>query len=241
MGVFDLLNPFFYGADAWLAGFLPPVSRLAVWGVAGALVSMGLYWLLSPQNMIVELKACIKYSQRALDEHQGTLREAFPLMRYSLALALKQVAVILVPALVASLPLLFLLGWLYSAYSYRFADPYTASPITTVPARLDARWAAGGVAPEHVIIVTDPTGRRLARIRMTAPIPVVARRQWWNVFFSNPNGYLPAHGPVKSVSVALPAKTYLDFGPSWLRGWEAVFLAELVVVSLLIKFIFRIH
>lgn len=241
MGLFDLLNPFFDGADAWLAGFLPPVSRLAFWGVVGALVSMGLYWLLSPQNMIVELKECIKHSRRALDEHQGSLREAFPLMRYSLALALKQVVVIFVPALVASLPLLFLLGWLYSAYGYRFADPYTASPITTVPARQDARWATGGTDTDHVIIVTDSTGRRVARIRMTAPIPVIAKRRWWNVFFANPNGYLPAHGPVESVTVDLPVKTYLGFGPSWLRGWEAVFLAELVVVSLLIKFIFRIH
>jgi len=241
MGLFDLLNPFFSGADAWLAGVLPPVARLVVWGVLGALVSMGLYWRLSPQKMIVDLRQGIRRSQRALDAHQGSLREAFPLMRYSFALALKQVVVILVPALVASLPLLFLLGWLYSAYGYRFADPYTASSITTVPARLDARWASGGVDPEHVIIVTDPTGRRVARIRMAAPVPVVARRQWWNILFANPNGYLPAGGPVESVTVDLPAKTYLGAGPSWLRGWEAVFLAVLVVVSLLLKFVFRIR
>jgi len=241
MGLFDLLNPFFAGADAWLAGVFPPVVRLVVWGVFGALVSMGLYWLLSPQKMIVDLKQRIKQSQRALDAHQGELREAFPLMRYSLALALKQVVVILVPAVVASLPLLFLLGWLYSAYGYRFATPYTASSITTVPGHLDARWATSGVDRGHVIIVADPAGRRVVKIRMTAPVPVVARRQWWNILFANPNGYLPADGPLESVTVDLPPKTYLGAGPSWLRGWEAVFLGTLIVLSLFLKFVFRIR
>ncbi len=241
MGFFDLLNPFLGRADALMAGALPPVARLVVWGVVGALVPMGLYWLFSPQKMIVDLKLRIKQSQQALDAHEGEFKAAFPLMRHSLALAFKQVVVILVPAVVASLPLLFLLSWLYSAYGYRFPTPYTAAQLGVVPAQLHAQWKTAGIAARPEIVVVNDVGKRVADVVMKLPLPAVTKQQWWNVFFGDPNGYLPASGPGERIAVAVPAKTYLGFGPSWLRGWEAIFFAVLLVVSLVFKFAFRIR
>lgn len=239
MGLFNLFDPVFQAVDAWLGGVLPPVARLVFWGVVGALVSMGLYWLLSPQKMIGELKQHIQGARWALDAHDGDFGEALPLMRAALAPAVKQVMVILGPAVAASLPLLFLLGWLYSAYGYRFREPYTATALHVVPARYQAHWAEGAQGP--VIVVSDRAGRRVAGITMRVALPDVGRRQWWSVFFGDPNGYLPDGGPLDRIAVGVQPKTYLGFGPGWLRGWEAVFCTTLVMVSLLVKLVFRIR
>lgn len=239
MGVFDLLDPILYAADARLAGALPPLARLAVWGAAGALVSTGLYWLLSPQAMIVDLKRRIRDAQRALDAHEGELREAWPLMRRSLALALRQVAVILGPAVAASLPLLFLLAWLHAAYGYRFPVPVASARLGVVPATLQARWVTG--APRPRIVVDDSNGQRVADVVMRVPLPEVGRHRWWNAFFGDPNGYLPARGAADAVTVDVLPTTYLGWGPRWIRGWEAPFLCVLLAVSLAFKFTFRIR
>lgn len=239
MGFFDLLNPFLASTDTWMAGVLPPLARLAVWAAIGALVSMGLYWAMSPQKMIGDLKIRIKQSQAALDAYEGEFKGALPLMRHSLALALRQVVVILIPAIVSSLPLLFLLAWLYATHGYRFPTPYTAATVHAMPARYTAHWKTGGARPK--ILIDDSAGRRVADVVIKVPLPTVTKRQWWNVFFGDPNGYLPARGPVERVGIGLPAKTYLGFGPGWLRGWETVFFAVLIVLSLIVKFVFRIR
>lgn len=236
MGVFDLASPFLSRADGWM-GALPPAARLVVWSVVGAVVSMGLYWLLSPQRKIEDLKLRLKQAQAALDSHEGELKEAFPLMRSTLSLALRQVFVILVPAVVASLPLLFLLAFVYSAYAYRFPAPGETVAARAAPAQFQARWAS----PPPRVAVTGPGGDTVAEVALKAPVASLYTRQWWNAFFANPAGYLPEDGPVRIVSIEMPARTYFPFGPSWLRGWEATFFAVLVVVSVLIKVVFRIR
>src|SRR5699024_3196358 len=115
-----LPGPLFAWIDDRVIGFLPPVARLIVWAVIGSVVSMALYWWLSPQERITRLKARLADAQRALDAHEGEFSEAFPLIGTTLHLALKQVAVVTVPAVLASLPLLFLVVWVYGAYAHAF-------------------------------------------------------------------------------------------------------------------------
>ncbi len=241
MGFFDWLNPYFSAADAYMAGALPPAARVAVWAVLGAIVSMGLYWLFSPQKLIADLKLRIKASQEALDAHEGDLKDAFPLMGHSIGLALGQVVVILIPAVVASLPLLFLIAWMYAFHGYQFPNPPRAVPLKTVPAHFDADWKIGANRSHPEIVVRDAAHKPVADIAMKVPLPVVTKHRWWNVFFGDPNGYLPADGALKRIEIGLPRKTYLGFGPAWLRGWETVFFAVLIIVSLAIKFAFRIR
>ncbi len=241
MGFFDLLNPYLTRADLFMVGVLPPVVRLVVWGIVGAAVSMGLYWLFSPQAMIAGLKVRVKQSRRELDAYDGELKDALPLMGQSLVLALKQVVVILVPGVVSAVPLVFLIAWLYTGYAYRLPAAYRDIPLRAVPARFHPRWNAsvGTASPE--IVVEGPRAKPVAKIALKAPVPYVAKRQWWNALFGNRNGYLPAHGRLKYVEIGLPKKSYLPFGPGWARGWEAIFFAVLIVVSVVIKFAFRVH
>jgi hypothetical protein len=90
------------------------------------------------------------------------------------------------------------------------------------------------------IVVADGNGRRLAVISMKAPVPVIAKRQWWNAFIGNPAGYLPDGAAIQRIEVPLPRIEYLSFGPAWIRGWEWLFFGSLLVVSLMLKVALRI-
>ena len=57
VGLFDLPAPLFAWLDGLLSGLAPPTLRLVLWGLVAAALSMGIYWLLSPQERIARAKA----------------------------------------------------------------------------------------------------------------------------------------------------------------------------------------
>src|SRR3546814_5314754 len=57
MGLLDLPLSALSWIDAGLAAVLPAAIRIALWGGIGAMVSMGLYWLVSPQRRIAGIAA----------------------------------------------------------------------------------------------------------------------------------------------------------------------------------------
>ena len=44
-----------------------------------------------------------------------------------------------------------------------------------------------------------------------------------------------------ALELGLPRSQFLPFGPEWLRGWIAYFFGIVIVVSLLLKFLWRLH
>src|SRR3546814_20740204 len=81
---------------------------------------MALYAALSPQQRLRRIRDEAVEARHALDRHEGSFEEARPLMAAMFATSLKQLAVVLLPAVLASLPLLFILAWLYRAYRHVF-------------------------------------------------------------------------------------------------------------------------
>jgi hypothetical protein len=74
---------------------------------------------------------------------------------------------------------------------------------------------------------------------MTAAVPTIAKRQWFNWLIGSPVGYLPAMGPAEEVRVELRPLRYLAWGPAWLGHWMSVFLLALVPVSLVVHRLVR--
>ena len=237
MGLFDLPAPFFDLVDRSLA-VLPPVLRLILWAIAGAAVSLALYRLLSPQRRIAEAKAAALAARRRLNAHDGDLEGAFPLMRQSMAAALRHVALVFPGAVVASLPVLALLVWLDGAYGYRFPEDRQAPTVAVEPQSYSGEWRPSGTGGE--IELKDGAGTEVARLTVAQPVPRIEKRQWWNVLVGNPAGYLPDSGPIEGVTIGLPERQYLPVGPDWLRSWVTVALSVLVVASLLFMRIARI-
>jgi hypothetical protein len=243
MGIFDALGPVFAWLDSQAAGVVPDLFRLLIWGIACGAISMLLYRWLSAQDRINRGKRELKAAQHALNTFDGEFTDAWPLMRRLIRLSLQQVGRVGWPAVVASVPLLFVLSWLSTNYGYTYPPPGAMTRVHTVPVTLKARWQEASATDESDaprIVVTDDADRIVTVVGMKVPVPVVHKHQWWNVFIGNPVGYLPAQGIVERVVVSLPHKQFLRVGPRWARGWEVPFFLSLIVVSLVLKTALRI-
>jgi hypothetical protein len=244
MGLFDLPAPALTWLDMRLAVVLPAAWRLVLWSVVAAVLSMALYWWLSPQKRIGEAKRQLAASKGALDRFNGEFKEALPLMRAMLSQALRQVGLVVGPALVAMVPVLCLITWLSTTYGHSFPKTGAAIRVQTSPetfaATLSPAPATAEASHPHLLL-TDGAGQMVHEQVLEAPVTTLHKRQWWNVLIGNPAGYLPDALGVERVDIELSRNQYLPFGPVWLRGWEAVFFVGLFITALAIKLGFRIH
>lgn len=246
MGLFDLPSFALTWIDEQLLSFLPLVVRLILWGVVAGVASMLLYKVLSPQRALNRCKAKAGALKAELNNYDGELSGVWSIAKPLLGTSLRQVGLAATPAVLASLPLLFLLVWVSNEYGHRYPAP--GEPVAAhASAGADARWvppASNGTAdrvePPRVV-VSDSGGHTVADLELSKPVPVIHKRQWWNALIGNPAGYLPEDASVDRVEITLPRVEVVAIGPNWLRGWEAVFFVSLVLASLGLKFAARIE
>ena len=245
MGIFDVPAPLFAWVDQVMSGFASPTLRLVFWGLVGAALSMGLYWLFSPQGKLNDIKVRALKARQDLNAFDGEFAEAWPMMRSMLGLSLKQLGMTTMPALLASLPVLALIIWLGTAYGYRLpanSEPIDVQMTPATEASAEIRLADGespDIAPR--LVVTGSGGDVISDIALQAPVPTIHKKQWWNTLIGNPIGYLPDDGEIEAIAFELPENDYLGFGPSWLRPWYVLFFTILVIGSLAIKRLGRIE
>ena len=240
MGLLDFPAPLFAGLDGLLSNLASPTLRLVIWGVIAAVLSMGAYWLLSPQKRIAQAKADAIAARRELDAYDGEFAHAWPLIGRVLGAAVRQLGLVTGPAVLASVPVLALLVWLSTAYGYDFPGDADI-PVRTLPEAGAARAQPVQAPSGHEVVVLDDAGNVVERIALSAPVPTIHKRQWWNALVGNPIGYLPDSSPLESIELGLPQREYLTVGPAWLRAWYVVFLGVLLAASLAIKFAARIE
>jgi hypothetical protein len=244
MGLFDIPAPIFAWIDGQAAAILPSWLRLILWGMLAATGSMLLYRRLSPQERIRQGKQAVRLAQQRLNAFDGEFKAAWPLMRQLLRSALGQVARVGGPAIVASVPLLFLLSWMGTTYGYHYPENGEPVRVQAEPERFQGKWMppsdlhAGNPNPR--LVVSDERDHVVVDAAMEAPVPVIHKHRWWNVLIGNPVGYLPDEVPVEVVKASLPRQQHLGFGPGWVRGWEFVFFAALLVMSMSLKMVLRI-
>jgi hypothetical protein len=240
MGLLDLPAPLFSWLDAVLTMIAPPFARLLLWAAAGALISMELYRLVSPQERIATVKSALEQVRRTVNDFDGPFEEAWPHIRHMLWLAVRRVLLVLPATLLASLPLLVVIVWLDTHYGGMFPPP-GASAAVHVGEGFQGRWIDEGNGSPPRAEVLDPVGARIAEVPMAAPVSVVHKRQWWNALIGNPAGYLSDETPLDRIEIALPRQQLISFGPDWLRGWEPVFFVALLAFALALKTVRRIE
>lgn len=258
MGFFDSLSPMLSSADGML-GFLPATLRLLLWSALCAFVSMWLYRLTSNQKRISELKDELKTAQKALSDYdEDDFAGLIPLMKRSLGLSFRRLGRTLGPALLASLPIVFVLAWASNEFgnvlpaagdevTVTVAAPDPATPAPTLQwQEVISRASAGGnvslLWPRNEDNArVELNGTALVKLPLTHPSPVVHQKKWWNALVGNPAGYLPEQGSVEAIFFDFDQQEFLPFGPEWVRGWLFLFFAGVLVFSLVVKAALRIH
>jgi hypothetical protein len=239
MGLLDLPSEVLSRFDAAIGG-LPPTARIVVWGGVGAVLSMGSYWLASPQGRIAGMVAEERHLKATLRRDDLMMNEGLGAARRLLVLALTRIGLVTGPALISAVPVLCLMAWLQTYYAHELPGPGQIPAVQVHPSVLKARWIAEeGRVPR--VEIADDRGGVVQSVPLRAPVPVVHKRAWWNALVGNPLGYLADDGPAERVEIGLPEKRYLWIGPDWMRGWETPFLVTLLAVSFALKLALRIR
>lgn len=250
MGLFDLPAPLYSGLDGLLE-FLPPYARLLLWSTFTAILSMALYWLLSAQEKVGAAKQRAVSARRAMAGYQGTeFDEMLPLAKESLSASGSHFLMVLVPAVLSSLPALTIIVWVSNHFSHALPEPgtvvgYSSSPENTVQASVNdgSETGAGTLLwpdANAALQLLDTGGTSILALPLDYAVPVVHQRQWWNWLIGNPNGYLPEQSAVREITFAFPETQYLGIGPGWMHGWEFSYFSLLILISIGVKFLFRI-
>lgn len=253
-GLIDLAYPALDLIDAGLALALPAWARVMAFGVVSALVTMGLYTALSNQQAIKAQKVRLKEIQGQLKASQDDLGETMRLTRANLATSFGILGRVIGPALLSSLPVIVVIGWLAVHWSHAEPAPGTSVAVELAPSAvgvtLEPPSLLDGSAP-GMAMLWPPAGTELRLAHQGTPLwtgspaalattAEVAQPRWWNLFLGNPAGYLEAGAGLDRMSVELPARELLGFGPGWMRGWEFVYFLTVICVSLGLKAAFRI-
>lgn len=250
MGVFDYANPLLDAVTQSAFGFLPAGAQIAIWALIGSVLTMFLYKVVSAQDKIAVVKQEAKQARAVLNAYDGDPDGLLPLVRASLGASFKHLGLTLWPAVVASIPILFLLGWLNLNYSYHTPSEGDLLNLTVYPAGEELTGATMVRTDEsHYTLSWDGTaqslqdayGVTLGTLPADLSFPVIHKRDWFAALFSNPLGYIPDEAAVDAVEIELTPINHLGFGPSWLGGWEMIFFVLLIGASLTIKIVFKVN
>lgn len=259
MGFFDLPAPVFDILDRLMA-FLPELIKLIIWGLLAGYGSMALFKRFSNQEKIQGLKAQVKTNQKKMADFEGEMNELMPLVGRTLKLAFQQLGAALGPALLVSIPVIFMLAWLSNSYSLvqpEAGDSYLAEVHTTLDSGFnqadynwentdrvrwgadDQAWGFAWPAEGNDLIFNHGTDNILT-VSANDISPVVHKKQWWNWIIGNPMGYLPADSNIDQVMFNFRENKVLEVGPGWMHGWMFPFFLSFLVFSLAFKFILKI-
>lgn len=252
MGLFDLPAPLFGAIDGVLAMALPPLPRLAAWAVFAGWLTMAVYRRFSDQEKIRTLKMRQQEQQTAIAGFDGEFAQLLPLIRHALALGFRQLGLSLGPALLATLPVLFIVVWVAGEFAYATPAAGSEVGVRAEPAGGGIQWLPAADAsrsrdgwqvrwPENGRSLTmNADGRVLLVLPVDDAVPVIHKKRWWNLLMANPLGYLPVEGRVDIVHIDLPERVFIAAGPSWVRGWMFSFFGVFLLSSVAFKLLMRL-
>lgn len=239
--------------DSWLAMALVDEVRVVCWGVVAGALSMGLYALASPQRRLKTLIDESNAARKALAAFDGDFSLALPLIRRTLSTSLRRLMFVLVPSLLAGLPVIAVLVWLDDRFGYDLPQPGQTVAVEVLPHSALVGWqpeeSAKAVSTGQWL-VTWPDADGLVQLKSAEGVALVSlpcgastaicQKGWVETLFSCPSQSLPAGSSVESATIGLPPREMLSFGPGWLRTPLAVFLCVTCLSSLTVKGGFRI-
>ncbi len=251
--VFPAMN----AVDAWLAGALPLIARVFLFGVVAGIAAMGIYAAASDQKAIPALKKNSRELRRKmLDPSIEEFSEFLKLAKENFLLTFKLLGKVMGPVFLAVLPVLVIASWLDTFHGYSLPQKSQTVTLTLVPVSADFQIDPPDLLIEHNdgVILIQPPSNSSGPVSFyissqlvyegnvfTFPVPVLAKKKWWNFIFASEAGYLKPGSPIEEIHIHFPDKPVHNSLPGWASGWEWTFFISILIVSLPIKFIFKIH
>lgn len=257
--LFDLLGPLLSRLDGVLSDSLSlaPVWRIAFFAAFASLISMSLFKRLSRQDELATLKQAINSVQKSLvrkDREDGGLKTD---LLQNLKLTGRQLWLSFWPALIASIPVLFLLAFSSNQFGVEAAKAGSRVYVTPIglqrsPAEyewlgINAQWDARKKAwtfyqPEPGQTASLMLGKeQQLSLPTSVPASILHRKYWWNVLLANPAGYLDDNASIERFEFSTPTQVIINWGPGWMRGWLFAFMLFLVLFSVAIKRVWKIQ
>jgi hypothetical protein len=247
--LFPLLNII----DCWLAGILPLAVRLSIYGALAGFFSITIYAKLSPQASIIKLKKKTRSLQREMLKVDLVFADFMRISRENLITSLRLFVTVLGPALVSALPVVFLALWIHTYLAYEAPGNLNDLVATTKDDNInlsllhdnkfneivDDEIEKGNLTYSKIKVMADDT-LIYSGNPLSPAMPVIHKKQWWNVFFKKPAGYILKDAPVDSIRLNISKKRVINWMPDWAAGWEAPFFIFVLLAALGIKLGFRI-
>lgn len=247
-GLFELANPVFGFVDG-LFFFLPPFLHLMIWGVGAGALSMWLYGKVSPQG---KLDALVDETRVLRDTLQGTEDNAAVTardlwLRFA-QVSLARVGVTLLPAVLSSLPVLFLLGFLNASYGLQV--PKAGEPVALLledaaalqvegGQRFASGWTFAWPQEGESVSVLTAGGAPLFAITGTTRIGRVAVPDLSARLFGAV-GRLPASSPVAEFELSTLPQALILPQVVFPFQWMIPFFLAVVASSLTLKSVLRL-
>ena len=257
MAVFDLLSPVFSGFDSLVTPFTNEFIRITFWALISALITSMVFKKLSNPEKISSLKTDLHAKQKELNNHDGEFSEIKDLAIDTMKLSIKRMGLTFMPAMLASIPVVFVLTYLSN--NYEFIQPNVgdsipikvsweeASSESLISIKQDGKTLDSG----DITSLKWPSNDKIIQLLekknsnqiMEFPAPVssiIHKKQWWNSLIGNPIGYLDDNSSVSSIEFTFINKKIIEFGPDWMHGWLFVFFFMTILFSIVFLFVFKI-
>jgi hypothetical protein len=241
--------------DGWIAGMLPLSVRLSILGVLSGILSITIYAKISPQASIAKMKRNIRRLQREMLNVDLVFADFWRLSRENLKTSLRLFIIVLGPALVSALPVIFLAIWIHTCLAYEAPPKSDDLVVTTEDRNIELRLLRDTnldeirhneirnhyTANSEAIVVMADNKVIYSGTPLSPPTPVIYKRRWWNVLLNSPAGYVVSDAPIDSIRLNIYKKQVVKWMPNWAAGWELPFFTFVFLAALGIKLGFRIE
>lgn len=245
---FGIADPVLAPIDGIL-GFLPAWMALCLWGVVAGLASMMLYKRFSAQQelaTIVEETKELRDQMNATDSSDPAYRQ---LLGRQMKLGGKRLWKSLAPALLSSLPVIFLAVFLDGRYG--LSEPEAGKPVAILAEQpelirvqggqqLSAGWLVNWPGPGEVLSIMDEAGSTLLEIGNDTRPGLAAAPGVMRFLFGAPAGALPADAKVDSLMIETTPRDIAFVNQVFPFQWTIPFFLALIMASLGLKFALRI-
>lgn len=251
----NFLFPLINIIDSGLALLLPFTIRIFLWGLISGGCAMAIYKITSNQPAITNIKKEIKDLRRKMmKSSMENSSEYNTLAKNNLFTSIELLKKVTLPAFLSILPVLIFAIWAETFHSYELPENKISISLHTIPteANIDILPSASkSYDIENNLLIHSPNSSGNITILIndqiiysndifSVPAPVIKKKKWWNVFIKNEIGYIDSEAAISEIRLGFSKKHLFPGLPKWLAGWELLFFTGVFIITLTLRFVYKI-